>query len=59
VGGKISYGKFTEELGGFMGISSDSPNVNHGGMGSDVGSGEETLTVYVEWMRGVSCIMSG
>jgi hypothetical protein len=28
------------ELGGFGGISSDSRNVNHGGMGSDSGSGE-------------------
>ena len=59
VGGKISYERFAGELGGFGGISLDSQNVNHGGIGSDSGSGEVIMTVSGEWMRGLCCVMSG
>jgi hypothetical protein len=59
VGGNISDGRFVGELGGFGGISSDSQNVNHGGVGSDSGLGEVILTISGEWVRGLCWITSG
>jgi hypothetical protein len=59
VGGKISNGRLVGEFGGFGGITSDSRNVNHGGMGSESGSGEVIMKISREWMRGLCCIMSG
>jgi len=59
VGGKISCGKFTGELGGFRGISSENGIVNHGGMGSDSSLGGVILKISRECNTSVEVVIFG